>query len=67
MVNLYRRDSMFTDHQIIRMRSASRLLPEPGGEIVRQCLDEIDRLRSVIADLKKESNAQDQRAGEVKP
>lgn len=29
------------------MRDASYLLPDPGGEVVRQCLDEIERLRSV--------------------
>jgi hypothetical protein len=31
--------------QIDKMRRASHLLPPPGGEVVRQLLDEIERLR----------------------
>lgn len=32
--------------KIRRMRDASYLLPDPGGEVVRECLTEIERLRS---------------------
>lgn len=34
-----------------RMRDASYLLPEPGGEVVRQCLDEIDRLTNLLTSV----------------
>lgn len=30
------------------MRDASHLLPDPGGEVVRQCLAEIERLQKVV-------------------
>lgn len=30
------------------MRPASRLLPDPGGEVVRECLDEIERLNAEL-------------------
>lgn len=33
-------------NQIHTMRSASYLLPDPGGEVVRECLDEIERLKA---------------------
>lgn len=33
---------------IKRMRACSPLLPDPGGEVVCQCLDEIERLRAII-------------------
>jgi len=33
------------------MRSCSHLLPDPGGEVVRECLDEIERLRSVLSSV----------------
>ncbi len=38
---------------IDRMRRSSPLLPPPGGEVVRELLDEIERLqnRSVAASL----------------
>ena len=31
-----------------KMRACSPLLPDPGGEVVRECLDEIERLRNVF-------------------
>jgi len=31
-----------------KMRAASHLLPDPGGEVVRECLDEIERLREQV-------------------
>ena len=34
-----------------KMRACSVLLPDPGGEVVRECLDEIERLRGVVADI----------------
>lgn len=34
-----------------KMRACSVLLPDPGGEVVRECLDEIERLRGVLADI----------------
>jgi hypothetical protein len=34
--------------QIAKMRTCSHLLPDPGGEVVRECLDEIERLRSFL-------------------
>jgi len=34
---------MWIDSKIGRMRNASHLLPDPGGEVVRECLDEIER------------------------
>jgi hypothetical protein len=34
-----------------KMRKCSHLLPDPGGEVVRECLDEIERLRSALADI----------------
>jgi len=35
-----------------KMRMASHLLPDPGGEVVRECLDEIDRLHTQIHEAK---------------
>ena len=37
---------MFTPEKIVTMRACLNLLPEPGGEVVGKCLDEIDRLRA---------------------
>ena len=34
-----------------KMRACAPLLPAPGDEVVCECLDEIDRLRSVLADI----------------
>ncbi len=34
-----------TDNDLDRMRKCSYLLPDPGGEVVRELLDEIDILR----------------------
>lgn len=34
---------------IEKMRTASHLLPAPGGEVVRECLDEIEHLRALVA------------------
>jgi hypothetical protein len=31
-----------------RLKTCSYLLPDPGGEVIRQCLEEIDRLREKI-------------------
>ena len=33
---------------INRMRACAPLLPEPGAEVVLQCLDEIERLRAAL-------------------
>ena len=33
---------------IERMRMCSHLLPDPGGEVVRECLDEIERLNAAM-------------------
>jgi hypothetical protein len=35
-----------------KMRTASLLLSDPGGEVVRECLDEINRLHIEIHDAK---------------
>jgi len=34
-----------------KMRICSHLLPDPGGEVVRECLDEIERLREVLRQI----------------
>lgn len=36
--------------EIARMRACSPLLPEPGGEVVCQCLDEVERLLKIVND-----------------
>ena len=36
---------------IKKMRASSYLLPDPGGEVVRECLDEIERLRGALEDI----------------
>ena len=41
-------DLKFDEAGIEKMRRCSLLLPDPGGEVVRQCLDEIKRLRSAL-------------------
>ena len=33
---------------ILKMRASSYLLPDPGGEVVRDCLAEIERLNTVM-------------------
>ena len=33
---------------ILKMRASSYLLPDPGGEVVRDCLAEIERLNAVM-------------------
>lgn len=38
---------------IQKMRACSRLLPAPGDEVVRECLDEIARLRFHLTELGK--------------
>lgn len=38
---------------IQKMRTCSHLLPAPGDEVVRECLDEIARLRFHLAELGK--------------
>lgn len=35
---------------ISKMRAASHALPDPGGEVVRACLDEIERLAKLLND-----------------
>ena len=42
---------MFTEEKIAKMRACLDLLPEPGGEVVEECLDEIERLRYEVAGL----------------
>ncbi len=37
--------------KITKMRTCSHLLPDPGGEVVRECLDEIERLRNATLTL----------------
>ena len=37
-----------TPMDIKKMRARSSLLPDPGGEIVRECLDEIDELTACL-------------------
>lgn len=37
-----------------KMRECSSLLPDPGGEVVRKCLDEIERLTARILELENE-------------
>lgn len=37
--------------QITKMRTCSHLLPDPGGEVVRECLDEIELLRKICVAL----------------
>jgi len=34
-----------------KMRTCSVMLPDPGGEVVRECLDEIERLRTALGDI----------------
>ena len=34
---------------INRMRACAPMLPEPGDEVVLQCLDEVEKLRSAIS------------------
>jgi len=38
-------------HSIEKMRICLHLLPPPGGEVVAECLDEIESLRQQLADL----------------
>ena len=38
-----------TPEKIKLMRGASYLLPDPGGEVVRELLDEIERLQAELA------------------
>lgn len=33
---------------ILKMHASSYLLPDPGGEVVRECLGEIERLNAAI-------------------
>ncbi len=41
---------MKTDIQ--KIRKCSYLLPDPGGEVVRELCDEVERLRAALADIK---------------
>ena len=34
-----------------KMRACAPLLPEPGGQVVCECLDEIERLRTAQSEL----------------
>lgn len=47
---------MITEDNLIKMNKCSHLLPDPGGEVVRQCLDEIRRLRNSIIELSEINN-----------
>ena len=38
----------FTEDGIEKMRTFVHLLPEPGGEVVLACLDEIERLKRKV-------------------
>lgn len=44
-------DNMTPD-EIRLMRGASYLLPDPGGEVVRELLDEIERLQAELANAR---------------
>lgn len=37
--------------RVNKMRSSSHLLPEPGGEVVRECLDEVERLNQLVQEI----------------
>lgn len=39
---------MTTEFDTMKMRACTYLLPDPGGEVVRSCLDEIERLRELL-------------------
>jgi len=39
------------DMDLKRMRACAPLLPSPGGDIVCECLDEIERLRAALVDV----------------
>lgn len=47
---------MITEDNLIKMNKCSHLLPDTGGEVVRQCLDEIRRLRNSIIELSEINN-----------
>lgn len=40
---------------INNMRSASYLLPDPGGSVVRECLAEIERMKHVFRSISKQA------------
>lgn len=40
-----------TTDKLEKMYYASNLLPDPGGEVVRECIDEIIRLRQALNDI----------------
>jgi len=40
--------SIFTQRHINKMRTCRHALPDPGGRVVRECLDEIERLRGAL-------------------
>jgi hypothetical protein len=42
-----------TDEELKKIRACKALLPEPGPEVVGKLLDEVDRQRNVILDLKR--------------
>ena len=42
----------FDKEKINKMKTCSYLLPEPAGEVVRECLDEIERLRAILDDCR---------------
>ena len=45
---------MFTDEKIKKMRACLDLLPPPGGEVVGECLDEIEKLQDELSGYKVE-------------
>ena len=40
---------------INKMRASSYLLPDPGGEVVRECLTEIERMKCVFRSISKQA------------
>lgn len=49
---------MFTPEKIAKMRACLSLLPEPGNEVVGECLDEIERLRAENKRLREDEKCQ---------
>jgi len=51
----------------VKMRTCSHLLPDPGGEVVRELLDEVERLHAEISAIKAMHNGYDPEARKVMP
>jgi hypothetical protein len=43
--------SEITNERLKKIRICSHLLPDPGGEVVRELLDEIERLKELTKNL----------------